>query len=65
MKDLQIAERTHEANITRLVKEFGPRKEKMIRDVYNSKRAVVESSTSINDFSAIMTFRKVREKLME
>ncbi|MBI5332850.1 MAG: hypothetical protein HZB65_04710 [Candidatus Aenigmarchaeota archaeon] len=64
MKNLQIAERTHEANISRLVKEFGPRKERMIREFYNSKRVMVEGSTSINDFSAIMTYRKVREKLM-
>ena len=64
MKDLQIAERTHEANIERLVKEFGVRKEKQIRKVYNTKREFIEDNSSSIDFSAIITFKKTREALL-
>ena len=65
MKALSINERTHEANITRLVQEFGPRKEKQIRKVYQVKREVVENNSSSNDFLAIITYKKVREALMK
>ncbi|GEM_PF-2602761 len=64
MKDLGIAERTHEANIQQLVREFGPRKEKEIRTVYNKKREFIENNSSAMDFSAIITFKKTKEALL-
>ncbi|MBI4895328.1 MAG: hypothetical protein HY831_02430 [Candidatus Aenigmarchaeota archaeon] len=64
MKDLGIAERTHEANIQQLLREFGPRKEREIRTVYNKKREFIENNSSAMDFSPIITFKKTREALL-
>jgi len=64
MKGLNISDRTHEANIVRLVKEFGIRKEKRIREVYQTKREFIENNSSAIDFSPIITYKKVRESLM-
>ena len=65
MKDISVVERTHEANIVRLLKEFGPRKEKEIRKVYQTKRDYIENNSSAIDFSAIITYKKVRESLLK
>ena len=64
MGNLNVVERTHEANIVRLVKEFGPRKEKTIRQVYTRKREFIEGNSSAMDFSAFITYKKVREALL-
>lgn len=65
MKNMAVVERTHEANIVRLVEEFGIRKEKRIREVYNKKREYMESNTTSTDFLAIIAYKKVRESLLK